>query len=264
MPIVTTKTGRKVLKKAESMCLIPYVYDDTTDINDYVLGDTIYDISAIIGDSITLEQSDGDTQTKENEFTGDVIVKNVTSGEWAFSAQCLDLQNTVLQAIFGAYYNSEVGISAIRKDYETMYALIRIRFKDNDTPDVYLPKVALNSKLMLNQMKTRGSQGNINGTAMSRMCAVIKTMANPPAAGFLESFTDITSIDPVYQVETPVLFVPKTSVPLFLNHYEEDPDPDKCAFIFDEISFSTISQENCFHNRVVLGEDLSQYSIYTD
>lgn len=262
MPIITTTSGRKILKKAESMCLIPYVYDDTTDVNDYVLGNTIYDISAIIGDSITLEQSDGETQTKENEFTGDIIVKNVTTGEWAFSSQCLDLQNSILQAIFGAYYNSEVGISALKKDYETIYVLIRIRFKDNDTPDVYLPKVLLNSKLMLNQMKTRGSQGNINGTAMSRICAVIKNTANPPAPGFLESFTDFTE-EETYLVDTPVLFVPKNKTPLFLHHYEESSDAEKESYYFDEVDFSTTAEDNCLHNRVVLGNNLSQYNIFS-
>ena len=64
MSLIQTKNGRTVLMKAESMMLVPYVYNSTY--GDYVLGSDVYDISEVIGDSIVIEQSEGDSVTKEN------------------------------------------------------------------------------------------------------------------------------------------------------------------------------------------------------
>lgn len=256
MPIIKTNNNRIIIKKAKSMCIIPYVYSE--DIADYVLGDTVYDISSIIGDSITLEQSDGETTSKENEFTGEIIVENVSTGKMVFSAQCLDLQNNVLKAIFNTYTNSEAGITAFKKDFETNFALIRIRLQDNDSPDIYLPKVALNTKLALSQLKTRGSQGNINGTAMSTICSVIQTTTDGVTPGLLEPFQD----DEIYQVDTPLFFVPRTKTPLFLHHIEYTGDFQVDSYYFDEIDFSVSQSSNCLHNRVSTSENFSQYQIF--
>ena len=118
MSIVYTNTGRRLLRKAQSLWVLPYVYNSS--LNDYVLGQTVYDLSAIIGDSITLEQQDGDAQTKMNEFTNEPLVKNISAGECRFTAQCLDLQNAVLKSLFAAYFNDSYGIAALRKDFPTL------------------------------------------------------------------------------------------------------------------------------------------------
>lgn len=240
MPIKTTDTGRKVFRKAESLEVLPYVYNSTID--DYVLGDTIFDLSAIIGDSITVEQDDGDAQTKVCEFYSEPVVKNVTMGEIKVSAQCLDLQNNVLKSLFAAYYNESSGAAAIRKDFEPLYALIRVRFAEEHTPDIYLPQVLLNSKLMLQQMKSRGSQGNLGGTAISRVCSIIGTSPN------LLPFTDPINNTTSYQVDTPILFVPRDKTPLFLHHR----DSYNGNMVFDEIKTSISGSEDCCaHNRTV-------------
>lgn len=250
MPIITTDSGRKVFRKAESLLVIPYVYNSTYD--DYVLGNTAYDLSAIIGDSIVVEQGDGEVQTKVGEFYSEPIVKNVTMGEIKVTAQCLDLQNSVLRSLFGAYYNNTAGAAAIRKDYETLYALLRIRFVEDNTPDVYMPQVLLNSKLMLQQMKTRGAQGNLAGTVVSRMCSVIDSGTS------LLPFTDPVTSNNVYQIETPILFVPKTKTPLIVHHV----DSNSNIMVFDEIkSEMDASTDCCEHNRNVSGSTPSIYSI---
>lgn len=260
MPIIKTERNKIVLKKAESMCLVPYVYNE--DVEDYVLGDTIYDLSSVIGDSITVEQSDGDTTTKENEFTGEIIVENVTNGKRAFTAQCLNLQDEVLRALFKAYVNTESCISALRKDFETNFALVRIRFKGDGVPDVYLPKVALNARMIINQMKTRASYGDIKGTVMSRVCSVVKTAADGVLYGLLEPLTD-TDMSDVYQWDTPMLFVPKSKTPLFLHHIEYAADWSVDSYYFDELDFSASHSTNCLHNRVVSADSLSQYQIFS-
>ena len=258
MPIIETKTGKKILKKAKSIWVFPYVYNET--LGDYVLGQNVYDLSSIIGDSIAIEQNDGETQTKENELTGEKIVINVSTGEWKVTAQCLDLQNSVLRALFGAYFNTDTGIAALRGKYETMYALIRIRFLDTNTPDVYLPKVKMNNKLMIQQLKTRGGQGNISGTALPSICSVVDVHASESngvwTPGTLHQFSDDITGEPLYQVRTPLMFVPQNNQVLFINHN----DTQNEEYVFDEILATIGNYDCCSHNWIVSYNNRSVYS----
>lgn len=238
MSLVETKTGRKFLRKAESMMLVPYVYDDTDGVKDYVLGSDVYDISAVIGDSIALEQTDGEVEEKFNEFVQSPLVRNVTAGAYEFSAQCLDLQDKVLRALFGAYTASGTngvvnGVAALPDDYQLQYAMIRIRFHDTNLSDVILPKVQMNSKLLLQQMKTRGSQGNVSGTALSQWVAVVdKDAESPMALQFGSQIVGGTTFVPL----TPILFVPRTYTPMVLHHRDEN---DNSKYIFSTVNFTT-------------------------
>lgn len=251
MPLIETKTGRKFLRKAESMMLVPYVYDDTDGVEDYVLGSEVYDISAVIGDSIVLEQKDGEVDEKFNEFVQSPIVRNVTAGAYDFTAQCLDLQDKVLRALFGAYTASGTngvvnGVAALPDDYHLQYAMIRIRFHDMNISDVILPKVQMNSKLLLQQMKTRGSQGNISGTALSQRVAVVdRDAVSPMALQFGSQVVGETTFIPL----TPIIFVPRTYTPMVLHHKDENDDN---KYVFSTVNFTTGSVS---HNTTVDDSD---------
>lgn len=208
MALIETKYGRTVLKKAKSMMVVPYVYNGT--VKDYVLGNDVYDISAIIGDSITLEQSDGDSTTKDNEFTSSPLIEIRSGGKYAFSAQCIDMQSNVLKSMFGVMSADSVdGAVAFHDDFTLLYALVRIRFEDDGLPDVLLPKVQLSSRLFVNQLRTRLSQGNIAGTAIALPVAVTESLSSS-ALHFTDSNGDGSSYTPY----TPVLFVPRGYMPL--------------------------------------------------
>ena len=257
MSLIETKTGRKFLRKAESMMFVPYVYDDTDGVEDYVLGSEVYDISAVIGDSIVLEQKDGEVDEKFNEFVQSPLVRNVTAGAYDFTAQCLDLQDKVLRALFGAYTASGTngvvnGVAALPDDYQLQYAMIRIRFHDTNLSDVILPKVQMNSKLLMQQMKTRGSQGNVSGTALSQRVAVIDSDAASP---MVLQFGSSAAGESTYVPYTPILFVPRTYTPMVLHH-EDDADDNK--YVFSTVDFTTGSVS---HNRIV---DKSNGSITID
>lgn len=247
MSLIETKTGRKFIRKAESMMLVPYVYDDTDGVEDYVLGSDVYDISAVIGDSMVLEQKDGEVEEKFNEFVQSPIVRNVTAGAYDFTAQCIDLQDKVLRALFGAYTASGTngvvnGVAALPDDYQLQYAMIRIRFHDTNLSDVILPKVQMNSKLLLQQMKTRESQGNVSGTALSQRVAVIDMdAASPMVLQFGSGAAGESTFVPV----TPVLFVPRGYTPMVLHH-EDGADDNK--YVFSTVDFTTGSVS---HNRIV-------------
>lgn len=235
MSLIETKTGRKFFKKASSMMLVPYVYDISLD--DYVLGSDVYDISAVIGNSIMVEQKDGEVEDKFNEFVRSPLVRNVTAGSYDFTAQCLDLQDKVLRALFGVYTASGAngvveGVSAFPDDYLLQYAMIRIQFKDSELSDIIFPKVQMNSKMLLQQMKTRGSKGNISGTALSREVAVIDKDAQDLS---VLQFSPIVG-QPTYTPFTPILFVPRDYTPMVLHHID---DGDDDTHIFSTVDFTT-------------------------
>lgn len=212
MSLITTNDNRIVLKKAESMMVIPYVYNST--VGDYVLGGDVYDISAVIGDSITIEQDDGNTTTKENEFVASPLIECVSGAKYNFTAQCIDLQNAVLKSCFNAMtVNNVDGAAAFNDDHTLLYAAIRIRFKENNKPDVVLPKVQMNSKLLVNQLKTRLSQGNIAGISKAVNVVVSNTSGNSAL-----QFNVPASNGTTYTPYTPVLLVPKENLPLFFHH----------------------------------------------
>lgn len=221
MSIITTKSGKKIYKKAESLCLVPYVYNSTLDI--YELGNDIYDLSSIIGDSITIENSDGEVVTKKNEYSGNNIVVNTTMGDTKVTAQCLDLQNAVLRSLFGASVGRTgnplreiAGLAAMPDDYLYLTALVRIRFSDSRTPDIYLPQVEINSQLLIQQMKTRGGQGTLSGVVKPKKVCVGVGSTSTSLVSFLKN--DGTSS---YMVDTPVLFCPGDRQPLFFRYYNE-------------------------------------------
>lgn len=251
MPLIETKTGRKYLRKAESMMLVPYAYDSTQGVEDYVLGSDVYDISAVIGDSIVLEQKDGEVEEKFNEFVQSPLVRNVTAGSYDFTAQCLDLQDKVLRALFGAYTASGTngvvnGVAALPDDYQLQYAMIRIRFHDINLSDVILPKVQMNSKLLMQQMKTRGSQGNVSGTALSQRVAVVdRDAVSPMALQFGSQVVGETTFIPL----TPIIFVPRTYTPMVLHHKDENDDN---KYVFSTVNFTTGSVS---HNTTVDDSD---------
>lgn len=245
MSLIETKTGRKYFKKAESLMLIPYVYESLYGVNDYVLGQNVYDISAVIGDSIALEQKDGEVEEKFNEFVSSPLIRNVTSGTYDFTAQCLDLQDNVLKAIFGAYYGvgqrgTISGVVAMPENEVLRYALIRIRFQNTSMPDVIFPKVQLNSKLLMQQMKSRGSQGNISGVALPSMV----TVDDPTASSRkVLNFNTSDGQRGPYAPSTSVLFVDRAQNPSFFHHKEADN-----AYIFSTVNFNN---GTVLHNRSV-------------
>lgn len=240
MSLITTNDGRIIFKKAESVMLVPYIYDNN--FRSYVLNtlDNVYDISAIVGDTIEIQREEGDSFTKENEFISEPLLK-IVSGKYVFSAQCIDLQNQVLRSVFGAMtgrfnYNQIQGLAAFQQEQITnnagdgsMYVLARIRFKDSNLPDVFIPKMELNSKLFVNQLKSRVSQGNINGTALQHKVAVDWGQYN-----YLCPFNGIFKSATTYCPNTPLLFVPRDKTPFFYScEYSDTQD------LYSTINFDT-------------------------
>ena len=247
MALIETKKGRTILKNAESMMAVPYVYDAS--LGDYVLGNDIYDITAVIGDSIVIEQSDGDNVSKENEFVATPILEAYTNGKFAMNAQCIDLQDKVLRALFSAMtatsYNGTSESAAFCDDFVERYALLLVRFDNDLTPDVVMPKVMMNSRPFIQQLKTRAAQGNLSGTCSSKDVAVQD--GGHPNQNALMQFS-VPNGKPTYKPYTPLLFVPK-GYKFFVRRDEKN-------YTYVNFVTGTVS------NGIIINENNGTWSLY--
>ena len=213
--------------------MIPYVYDD--EVADYVVGGTIYDISSIIGDSIEIWQDDGDEQTKVREFSQQPVAVNATSGNLKFSAQCIDMQDSILSSAFGAFTSEGAPSVAFPNDYADLFAVLRIQFRDETSPDIYIPKVHLSSSLEIKNLKTGLAHGTLRGIAVSRIMCV--TTDNESTR--LERFS-ISNDTCAHLIDTPMIFVSRMQRPLFFHSYDEGEN----VYTFSRISWEEGVEEN--------------------
>lgn len=157
MAITKTDTGKVVLANAAYIHVTPYVDEDT-------LGDTTYDIVDIVGDTLSFTPDDNTINAKDSEFKDDPLFENIMLGKYQFAATCIDFQNIVMTAIYG--WEADGDDVYAPTGYKDKFALIEVGFKNEDVI-VVAPKVKLNSKATLANLKTGTSEGAIAGTAYS-------------------------------------------------------------------------------------------------
>lgn len=156
--ITKTDSGRVVLSNAEYIHITPYTNEDE-------LGNTTYDIVDIVGDTLSFTPDDNTINAKESEFKDDPLFENVTLGKYQFACTCIDFQNAVMTAIYGWESDESDNVYA-PVGYKDKYALIEVGFRNEDVV-VVAPKVKLNSKATLANLKTGTSEGAMAGTAYS-------------------------------------------------------------------------------------------------
>jgi hypothetical protein len=167
--IIKTQAGKRYFKRLSAMLVTPYEYVSTTD--DWVIGSKTYDLYAIIGDTVRIEQAEGDKTHKFNEFTPLPVITNTGMGVWTFSADCLDAQNAVLKLIYGV--EGADGITVFPEDVKECLCCIELQFSDSQT-SVLLPKVSLNSTFLMENMKSSFLRNKITGTVLSSMVSFIQ------------------------------------------------------------------------------------------
>lgn len=148
---------------------------------------TIYDITAIMADTVSIEQDDPETNDIASEFSDTPLDTNTTLGKYNFSATCIDFQNTIMKEFLGW---KEVSLSttgtaspaiAAQNAYEDMYAEIVIGFSN---AIVVLPKVHLNSKAVFSSLKSGAAEAQIAGTCLTayvKFSGYNKSAATPVA-----------------------------------------------------------------------------------
>lgn len=174
--IVKTDTGRIVFSQAEYVHITPYVDEDT-------LGTETFDIVNIVGDTLSFTPDDNTVNAKESEFKDDPLFENITLGKYQFAGTCIDFQNKVMKAIYGWEVDGDNVYAPA--GYKDTYCVIEIGFKNEDVV-VVAPKVKLNSKATIANLKTGTGEGSLAGTAYS---AVVNGKKTTPIA-FLKANKD--------------------------------------------------------------------------
>lgn len=168
-------SGKRVFTNLKALKFTPWTDDST-------LGSTTYDLVNIVGDTTTVEQADNDVTTIEHEFRAEPLYESTKLGSKSVSTECIDFQNDVLKNMFG-WTVTETGDAFAPTAYKDLYCKIVMEFNSSDDI-VVLPKVKMNSKAVLSNMKTDVSRGTINGTCYS---AYVK-------AGSMTELTDMAII----------------------------------------------------------------------
>lgn len=148
-------SGKRVFTNLKSIVFTPWTDDET-------IGEASYDLVNIVGDTTQLEQADNDVSTIEHEFSSSPLYETITLGNKTFTCECIDFQNPVLKNLLG-WEVTESGDAFAPADYKDLYCKVEMEF--NSTEDiVVLPKLKMNSKAMLANMKTDVSRAAISGT----------------------------------------------------------------------------------------------------
>ena len=145
----------------------------TTETADNPAGDTfIFD--EVVRDTTTISQDDNDSTTIENEFSDDPILDIVSLGKFQFAAEVADIQTEILKNFANYTYDSTAKKLFAPAAYQKTYVKIDLVFKngtDTDGSDKYMsiciPKLQLNSRLMVESMNSNIARLNLAGTATS-------------------------------------------------------------------------------------------------
>jgi len=188
----TSKTSFQVIKP---YCLVAQIYTGGEgETADNPKGDTfIFD--EVVRDTTTISQDDNTSTTIENEFSDDPIIDIVSLGKFQFASEVADIQKDILVNFANYTYDSTAKKLYAPAAYQKTYVKIDLVFQNGTTPEgqdkfmsICVPKLQLNSKLMVESMNSNIARLNLAGTATSvALTANSKTIKT--AAYVNENFT---------------------------------------------------------------------------
>lgn len=188
----TSPTSLQVIKPD---CLVATLYTGGEgETADNPAGDTfIFD--EVVRDTTTISQDDNNSTTIENEFSDDPIIDIVSLGKFQFASEVADIQKDVLVNFANYTYDSEAKKLFAPAAYQKTYAKIDLVFKKGTTSEgagtymsICVPKLQLNSRLIVESMNSNVARLNLAGTATSVALTVNgKTMKT--AAYINDNFT---------------------------------------------------------------------------
>lgn len=132
-----------------------------------------YDITEVVADTTSIEQADNDVYTIEHEFSSNPLYENIQLGDKTFTCESIDLQDVVLKDLFGWQPIGSDGVGAPNA-YKHLYATVELGFV-NSEDEIVLPKVLLNSKAVIESMKTDASRATISGTCYNAFVDNVET-----------------------------------------------------------------------------------------
>lgn len=133
----------------------------------------IFDFEEVLRDSTTLSQDDNDTSDIENEVSDDPIKSLVTLGSFQFETTIEDIQADLVKELCGFEVDDTTGVVFAPAQYSELYAKIVVVIPDGDTNvGLVLPKVQLNTRLIIESLNSALAGISLKGTAKSTYLTV--------------------------------------------------------------------------------------------
>jgi len=127
------------------------------------LGVNGFDIHDIVGDTVSLTQDDAERTEIPHEFSDDPLDENVSLGNKNLTMQCLDFQNVIMKNLFG--WDTDIsGYAAAPAQYKDLWCCVILQFEGKS---IVMPKVKMDSKTTLENMRTDIARGELSGVLYS-------------------------------------------------------------------------------------------------
>lgn len=126
-----------------------------------------YILEDVVEDTTSITQDDNDVNDIECETSDSPILSIVKLGKYQFTAEVADTQKDLLVALMGFTAGAAVSTKYFAPaQYKKLYAKIDVVFEEGETMTAFVvPKVQLNSKLMLESLNSNVGRINLAGTA---------------------------------------------------------------------------------------------------
>lgn len=137
-------------------------------------GEKTYKFDNVLKDSTSITQDDPTTNDIENEVSDSPIVTNTTLGKWNFASTIEDVQKELLKEFCG--YTVKTDKVLAPASYITKYAEIVVVMDGGDKNVAFvLPKVQLNSKMLIESLSTNMAGFNLSGAAQNATIESVET-----------------------------------------------------------------------------------------
>ena len=158
MAITKIDTNQLRLSKPTGIVFFPYVR------NGVLRGDG-FDIHDIVGDTYSGTQDDPDETSIPHEFSDSPLDLSVTLGTETITMQCLDFQDDILKELYG-WDTSVTGFAVAPAQYKDLNCLVILQFGTQGV-NVVMPNVKMNSKSLLENLRSDIARGELGGTLLS-------------------------------------------------------------------------------------------------
>jgi len=159
MAITKIDTNQLRLSKPTGIVFFPYVR------NGVLRGDG-FDIHDIVGDTYSGTQDDPDETSIPHEFSDSPLDLSVTLGTETITMQCLDFQDDILKELYGWDTTTASGFAVAPAQYKDLNCLVILQFGTQGV-NVVMPNVKMNSKSLLENLRSDIARGELGGTLLS-------------------------------------------------------------------------------------------------
>lgn len=168
MANTVTKTGNTALLVTNVKYLVATLLgSDGTEGNSYIF-------EHVLKDSVSMQQDDNDTTTIDNEVSDEPIKEIVRLGKWNVSATIEDVQKDLLVNLCGFTASTDGKKIFAPSSYTERFAKIAVALDRGVTSEgkqklvaFVMPKVQLNTKMILESLSTSMAGFSLAGTGRS-------------------------------------------------------------------------------------------------